>query len=311
MKSPRDAFGEVLIEIGEQYDRVVVLTSDVAVPTRTGGFAKFFPHRHFNMGICEQNMVSTAAGMASEGFIPIVSTFAVFAAGRAFDQIRQCVACSKNNVKIIATHPGLSVGSDGAIHQALEDIALMRALPNMTVLAPSDEIETKEVIREAVVYTGPVYIRVGRAEMPVIQDHSYSFTIGKGSILRKGRDITVVSHGIMTYHGLKAAEILKQEGIELEIINMASIKPIDKDLILNSASKTKAVITIEDHNIYGGLGSAVAEVLAVNLPIPMEIIGVQDIFGESGTKEELYEKHGLDVKSISQRIRQFMMRWKK
>lgn len=308
MKSPRDVFGEVLVELGAKNDKIVVLNADLASSTKTIKFKKEYPERHFNMGICEQNMMSTGAGLASEGFIPVVSTFAVFATGRAYDQIRQCIAYSNNNVKISATHPGLAVGGDGATHQALEDISLMRSMPNMVVLAPSDEIETRKAIEEAIKYYGPVYIRIGRVEMPKLHSDDYDFKIGKGEVLKEGTDITVVSHGIMTYYSLLAAEELIKEGISLEVINMASIKPIDKDLILSSAKKTKGIVTIEDHSIYGGLGSAVAEVVVTNNPVPMEIIGVNDTFGESGTAAELYKKYGLDVESIKERIKDFYMK---
>ncbi|KGG79550.1 transketolase [Caloranaerobacter azorensis H53214] len=305
MKSPRDVFGDALAELGAKNDNIIVLNADLASSTKTIKFQKKYPERHFNMGICEQNMMSVSAGLASEGYIPIVSTFAVFATGRAYDQIRQCIAYSNNNVKIAATHPGLAVGGDGATHQTLEDISLMRTMPNMTVLAPSDEVETKKAIEEAVKYHGPVYIRIGRAEMPKLHRDDYDFKIGKGEILREGTDITVVSHGIMTYFSLLAAEQLSNEGISLEVINMASIKPIDRDLILTSIKKTKGIVTIEDHSIYGGLGSAVAEVVVTNDPTPMEIIGVNDVFGESGTADELFKNYGLDVKSIKERIKEF------
>lgn len=311
MKSPRDVFGDVLVELGAKNERLVVLNADLAGSTKTINFQKEYEDRHFNMGISEQNMMSAGAGLASEGFIPIVSTFAVFATGRAYDQIRQCVAYSNNNVKIATTHPGLAVGGDGATHQAIEDISLMRSMPNMVVLAPSDEIETKKALEKAIEYDGPVYIRVGRAEMPNLNNNEFDFEIGKGCILKEGTDITVISHGIMTYHALLVAEDLAKEGINVEVINMASIKPIDKELILTSVNKTGAIVTIEDHSIYGGLGSAVAEVVITNNPKPMDIIGVNDTFGESGTASELYEKYGLDVKSIKNRIEEFYMNLRK
>lgn len=303
MRSPRDVLGEVLVELGQKHKKIVVLNADVATPTKSLMFRKEFPKRHYNMGICEQNMMSVGAGLASEGFIPIVSTFAVFATGRAYDQIRQCIAYSKNNVKIVATHPGLSVGGDGATHQSLEDISLMRSMPNMVVLAPSDEVETRQVLEKAIEYKGPAYIRVGRAEMPELYHDKYEFKVGKGSILREGADITVISHGIMTYHALLAAEQLEKEGLEVEVINMASIKPIDQELIINSARKTRKIVTIEDHSTYGGLGSAVAEIVATTYPVPMDIIGVNDTFGESAAPSELYKKYGLDVLAIKEKIR--------
>ncbi|WP_432663289.1 transketolase family protein [Wukongibacter baidiensis] len=305
MKSPRDVLGEVLVQLGRENDKIIILNADLASSTRTKNFKDEFPSRYYNLGICEQNMMSLAGGLASEGFIPIASTFAVFATGRAYDQIRQCVAYSKNNVKIAATHPGLAVGGDGATHQALEDISLMRTIPNMVVLAPSDEIETKNVIKKVIDYEGPVYIRIGRAEMPQIYSEDYSFEIGKGNTLRSGTDITIISHGIMTYHALLVAEELMIEGIDAEVINMASIKPIDSELILSSVKKTGAVVTIEDHSIYGGLGSSVAEIVVTNNPIPMKIIGIQDTFGESGSVKDLYKKYGLDTESIKNQILRF------
>ncbi|MEW9122140.1 MAG: transketolase family protein [Thermotaleaceae bacterium] len=308
MKSPRDVFGEVLIELGKKDERIVVLNGDLATSTKTIHFQKKFPKRHFNMGICEQHMMSVAGGMASEGFVPIVSTFAVFAAGRAYDQIRQCIAYPRNNVKIMATHPGLAVGADGATHQALEDIALMRALPNMTVLAPSDEIETRQAIEKAVAWNGPVYIRIGRAELPRIQDQSYCFEIGKGSLVKEGRDVTIVSHGIMTWHAIESAKLLAKEGIEAEVISMAAIKPLDKEIILQSAKKTKAVMTLEDHSIYGGLGSAVAEAVTTTHPVWMDIMGVEDAFGQSGTVEELFGHYGLDRNTVVKRIKKLLVK---
>lgn len=308
MQSPRDVFGDTLIKLGRKNDKIVVLNADLATSTKTIKFMNEFPERYFNLGICEQNIMSVAGGLASEGFIPIVTTFAVFATGRAYDQIRQCIAYSRNNVKIIATHPGLAVGGDGATHQALEDISLMRTIPNMNVLAPSDARETRSAIERAIEYQGPVYLRIGRAEMPNIYGVDYELEIGKGNILKEGTDITVIAHGIMTYHTLLAAEELLKEGISIEVINIASVKPIDKKLILSSAEKTGAVVTVEDHSIYGGLGSSVAEVLVKNNPIPMEIIGVQDTFGESGSAMELYKKYGLDVISIKNKIVEFYNR---
>ncbi len=305
MKSPRDALGEALVQLGRKNDKIIILNADLASSTRTKKFKDEFPNRYYNLGICEQNMMSLSGGLASEGFIPVASTFAVFATGRAYDQIRQCIAYSKNNVKIAATHPGLAVGGDGATHQALEDISLMRTIPNMVVLAPSDEIETRVAIETAMEYEGPVYIRIGRAEMPQIYSDDYSFEIGKGNILRAGTDITIISHGIMTYNALLVAEDLMKEDINAEIINMPCIKPIDKELILSSAKKTGAVITIEDHSIYGGLGSSVAEIIVTNNPTPMKIIGVQDTFGESGSVKDLYKKYGLDPESIKNQIVRF------
>lgn len=305
MKSPRDVLGEILVELGRKDSRIIVLNTDLASSTKTKKFQYEFPERYYNLGICEQNMMSLAGGLASEGCIPVASTFAVFATGRAYDQIRQCIAYSGNNVKIAATHPGLAVGGDGATHQALEDISLMRTLPNMVVLAPFDEVETRKAVEKAIEYEGSVYIRIGRAEVPKIYNENYSFEIGKGSVLNEGTDITVISHGIMTYYTLLVAEELLKEDISLEIINMASIKPVDKELIVSSARKTGAIVVVEDHSIYGGLGSTVAEIVVDNNLVPVKIIGVKDTFGESGNTKDLYRKYGLDKESIKNEIVRF------
>ncbi|NLO89866.1 MAG: transketolase family protein [Clostridia bacterium] len=299
LKATRDAYGEKLAELGEKYEDIVVLDADLAKSTKTLLFGKKFPHRFFDMGIAEQSMIGTAAGLALSGKIPFASTFAVFATGRVYDQLRISVSYSKTNVKVVATHSGLTVGEDGATHQALEDIALARVLPNMAVVVPCDAVETEKVIEFAVEYQGPMYIRLGRSKVPVILDSGYEFKLGKGAVLREGKDVSIVATGIMVAKSLEAAEMLKERGIDAEVINMSSIKPLDNELILKSAKKTGGVVTVEEHSIIGGLSSAVLEVLAENLPVPAERVGVRDVFGESGTPEELLAKYGLSPKDIA------------
>jgi len=299
MKATRDAYGEKLAELGEKYEEIVVLDADLAKSTKTLLFGKKFPHRFFDMGIAEQSMVGTAAGLALSGKIPFASTFAVFATGRVYDQLRMSVCYPKINVKIAATHSGLTVGEDGASHQALEDIALARVLPNMAVVVPCDAVETEKIIEFAVEYQGPMYIRLGRSKVPVILDSGYEFKLGKGAVLKEGKDVSIIAAGIMVAKSLEAAEMLEERGIDAEVINMSSIKPLDNELILKSAEKTGGVVTVEEHSIIGGLGSAVSEVLAENLPVPVERVGVRDVFGESGTPEELLVKYGLSVNDIA------------
>ncbi|MBQ2859969.1 MAG: transketolase family protein, partial [Peptococcaceae bacterium] len=289
----RDAYGEALAELGAVYENIVVLEADLSKSTKTSDFKKVYPERHFNMGIAEQNMLGVAAGFAAAGKIPFASSFAVFATGRAYDQIRNSIAYPNLNVKIAATHAGLTVGEDGGSHQMLEDIALMRALPNMTVIVPADGIETKQAIKAAAEYEGPVYIRMGRPKVPVLFDDNYTFEIGKGVVLKEGTDVTLVGTGIMVSKAVEAAELLAAEGISAAVVNISTIKPLDAELIIAQAQKTGAIVTCEEHNIYGGLGSAVAEVLVENCPVPMTRVGVADQFGESGLPDELLEKHGL------------------
>ncbi|CEM61444.1 transketolase family protein [Treponema phagedenis] len=298
LKAPRDAFGEALIELHDLYPNLFVLCADLATAVKTKQFAETFPDRFLNVGICEQNMMSFAAGLASENFIVIASTFSVFAAGRAFDQVRQSIAFDSYNVKIMATHQGLSVGADGAIHQCMEDIALMRAIPNMKILAPSDEMNTKGAVKTAVATDGAFYVRIGRAEMPKLYDDSFKFEIGKSYVLREGKDITLAGTGIMVYHALLAAEELRKEGVTAEVIDCSSIKPFDEKTLIQSVQKTGCVLSLEDHSMYGGLGSCIAEILAQKNPAPLKIMAIKDLFGQSGSKEELLAAYGLDKTSI-------------
>ncbi|MBO5428484.1 MAG: transketolase family protein [Peptococcaceae bacterium] len=295
----RDAYGEALAELGAVNENIVVLEADLSKSTKTSDFKKVYPERHFNMGIAEQNMLGVAAGFAAAGKIPFASSFAVFATGRAYDQIRNSIAYPNLNVKIAATHAGLTVGEDGGSHQMLEDIALMRALPNMTVIVPADGIETKQAVKAAADYEGPVYIRMGRPKVPVLFDENYTFEIGKGVVLKEGTDVTLVGTGIMVSKAVEAAELLAAEGISAAVVNISTIKPLDAELIIAQAQKTGAIVTCEEHNIYGGLGSAVAEVLVENCPVPMARVGVADKFGESGLPDELLEKYGLTAANIA------------
>ena len=295
----RDAYGEALAELGAVNENIVVLEADLSKSTKTSDFKKVYPERFFNMGIAEQNMIGTAAGFAAAGKTPFASTFAVFAAGRAYDQIRNSIAYPNLNVKIAATHAGLTVGEDGGSHQMLEDIALMRALPNMTVIVPADGIETKQVIKAAAELEGPVYIRLGRPKVPVLFGDDYKFEIGKGVVLKEGTDVTLIGTGIMVSKAMEAAELLAAEGISAAVVNISTIKPLDAELIIAQAKKTGAVVTCEEHTICGGLGSAVAEVLVENCPVPMARVGVEDKFGESGLPDELLEKYGLSASNIA------------
>jgi transketolase len=298
----RDAYGQTLVELGRDKDDLVVLDADLSKSTKTAGFAKAFPERFFNLGIAEQNLLGFSAGLAAAGKTPFASTFAVFATGRAFEQIRNSIAYPRLNVKIAATHAGLTVGEDGASHQAIEDLALMRALPQMTVLVPADAKETEQVIRTAAEYYGPVYIRMGRSAVPVLFDSNYRFEIGKANILREGEDVTILALGLMVAEALKAAETLEERGIQAAVINCASLKPLDKETILSFAKKTRAMVTAEEHSIIGGLGSAVAELLGENFPTPLYRIGIRDTFGESGRPEELLLKYGLTAADIVQGV---------
>ena len=295
----RDAYGEALAELGAVNENIVVLEADLSKSTKTCDFRKVYPERFINVGIAEQNMLGIAAGLAAAGKVPFASTFAVFAAGRAYDQIRNSIAYPNLNVKIAATHAGLTVGEDGGSHQMLEDIALMRALPNMTVIVPADGIETKQVIKAAAELEGPVYIRLGRPKVPVLFGDDYKFEIGKGVLMKDGTDVTLVGTGIMVSKAMEAAELLVAEGISAAVVNISTIKPLDAELIIAQAQKTGAVVTCEEHTICGGLGSAVAEVLVENCPVPMARVGVEDKFGESGLPDELLEKYGLSASNIA------------
>lgn len=297
-KATRDAYGEALAELALTNKNIVVLDADLGKSTKSFDFKKVCPERYFDMGIAEQDMISTAAGLAISGKIPFASTFAMFAAGRAFEQIRNSVAYPNLDVKIVVTHAGLTVGEDGATHQAIEDVALMRSIPNVTVICPSDAVETKQVIFSAAKYDGPMYIRLGRLSVPIIHDENYKFEIGKGEVLRKGKDVTIIAMGIMVSKAIEAAEKLKEEGIEASVINMPTIKPIDKELIVEFAKYTNKIVTVEEHSIIGGLGSAVAEVLSVEYPTKMKMIGIEDKFGHSGTPAELLEHYNLTVENI-------------
>ena len=304
----RDAYGEALKELGALMPSLVVLDADLSGSTKTGEFKKDFPERFFNVGIAEQNMVGVAAGLATTGKIPFVSTFAVFATGRAFEQIRNSVAHCNLNVKIAATHAGITVGEDGASHQAIEDIAIMRVLPNMTVIVPADAKETKQAIKFAATHRGPVYIRMGRLAVPQIFDESYSFNIGKANQIMDGEDATIISCGLMTSKAIEAAFILKEQGINVRVLNMASIKPIDKEAIISAAEDTRAIVTVEEHSVIGGLGGAVAEVLTQNMPAHLEIIGINDRFGQSGTPDELLNKYDLTIENIIDKVKKVIIR---
>jgi transketolase len=303
----RDSYGKELIELAKENDKVVVLDADLAAATRTGWFKKEFPDRHIDCGIAECNMMGIAAGLALTGKIPFASSFAMFAAGRAFEQVRNSIGYPHLNVKIGATHAGITVGEDGASHQCNEDIALMRTIPGMVVMVPSDDIEAKAAVRAALEHEGPVYIRFGRAAVPVINDKpDYKFEIGKGQLVREGKDVTIVATGIMVDSAIGAAEKLAAEGIDAEIINICTIKPIDKDIIIKSAQKTGKVVTCEEHSVIGGLGSAVCEVLADEYPVKVKRIGMQDVFGESGSASELTHKYQLDAEGVYKQVKEFI-----
>lgn len=307
-QATRDAYGEALVELGEINPQVVVLDADLAKSTKTIEFMKGYPDRFFDMGIAEQNLMGTAAGFAAAGKVAFASTFAIFATGRAFEQIRNSVAYTKLNVKIAATHAGLTVGEDGASHQAIADISVMRSLPNMTVIVPADGVETKKVIHAAAAMEGPVYIRLGRSSVPILYPADYEYTIGKASVLRPGTDVAILACGIMVAESLKAAEELAQEGISARVVNVSTIKPLDEETIVRAARETGAVITAEEHNIIGGLGSAVAETLVEKAPVPMERVGVRDTFGESGKPEELLKKYGLLATDLKEAVHKVLKR---
>lgn len=294
----RDAYGETLVELGKKNPRIVVLDADLSKSTKTANFKKVFPQRFFNMGVAEADMMGTAAGFAAAGLIPFASTFAVFATGRVYDQLRNSIAYPNLNVKIVATHAGITVGEDGGSHQSIEDIALMRVMPNMTVIVPADGPETKKAVEAAVEIEGPVYIRLGRSGVPVIFSEEEPFTLGRGKILREGSDISIIAAGIMVSKALEAAQTLSQKGVEARVINMSSIKPLDQDMIVQAARETGGIVTAEEHSIIGGLGGAVSEVTAENYPVPVKRVGVQDTFGESGSPELLLEKYGLTPENI-------------
>lgn len=294
----RAAYGHALKTEVYKNPNVVVLEADLGNATKSNAFKEVAPERYFNMGISEQDLIGTAAGFAAAGKIPLASTFAVFATGRAFEQVRNSVCYPKLNVKICATHAGLTVGADGGSHQAIEDISLMRTLPNMTVINPADAKEAEAAVLAAIDYQGPVYIRLGRAETKDIHDDSYHFEWGKAGVLRQGSDVSIFATGIMTAKALDAAETLAKQGIQAEVINVHTIKPLDEETVIASAKKTGKVVTAEEHSIIGGLGSAVAEVLARQCPTKQAFVGVQDSFGESGSPDDLLEKYGLTAEAI-------------
>ncbi len=294
----REAYGVALSRIGQKNKNVVVLDADLSKSTKTDVFAKSCPDRFFDMGIAEQNMMGVAAGFAASGKTPVASTFAMFAAGRAFEVIRNSICYPNLNVKICATHAGLTVGEDGATHQAIEDIALMRAIPNMTVINPADGVSTEKLLEAAIDMHGPCYIRLGRAAVPILYPEDAVIEIGKGCELKSGTDVTIIGTGIMVNEAMMAAEILKESGISVRVIDMHTIKPIDADIIVKAAKETKLIVTAEEHNIIGGLGSAVAEVLSEKSPQRLIRVGVQDVFGESGKPNELMEKYGLTANHI-------------
>lgn len=303
----RESYGNALLELGKKYDNLVVLDADLAGATKTGIFQKAFPERHIDCGIAEANMVGIGAGLAASGKVPFVSSFAMFAAGRAFEQIRNSVGYPHLNVKIGATHAGISVGEDGATHQCNEDIALMRTIPGMVVLNPSDDVEAKAAVEAAYLHDGPVYLRFGRLAAPVINTNAdYKFEIGKGIVLREGKDLTIVATGLMVAEAVEAAEMLAKDGIEAKVLNIHTIKPLDEELIISSAKETGKVVTVEEHSVIGGLGSAVCDVLSEKAPTQVKKIGIYDQFGESGPALKLLEKYGLTSDGIYTQIKEFL-----
>lgn len=303
----RESYGNGLVELGAEYDNLVVLDADLAAATKTGIFKKAYPDRHIDCGIAECNMAGIAAGLAAAGKIPFMSSFAMFAAGRAFEQVRNSIGYPHLNVKIGATHAGISVGEDGATHQCNEDIALMRTIPGMVVMNPSDDVEAKAALRAAVKHQGPVYLRFGRLAAPVINDTpDYRFELGKGVVLRQGKDVTIVASGLMVSASLEAAEKLAACGIDAKVINIHTIKPLDEDLIVAAAKETGKVVTVEEHSVIGGLGSAVCDCLSEKAPTRVLKIGIQDVFGESGPAAALLQKYGLDANGICDKVKSFV-----
>lgn len=303
----RESYGNALVKLGKKYDDVVVLDADLAAATKTGMFQKVFPERHIDCGIAECNMMGVAAGIATTGKVPFASSFAMFAAGRAFEQVRNSIGYPKLNVKIGATHAGISVGEDGATHQCNEDIALMRTIPGMVVISPSDDIEARAAVEAAYEHVGPVYLRFGRLAVPVINDkEDYKFELGKAVTLREGSDVTIIATGLTVSESLMAAERLETEGISAQVINIHTIKPLDEEAVLAAAAKTGKIVTVEEHSVIGGLGSAVCDVVARTASASVLKLGINDTFGESGTAEELVKKYGLDADSIYQNVKGFV-----
>ena len=302
----RESYGNALAELGAEYENLVVLDADLAAATKTGIFKRTFPDRHIDCGIAECNMMGIAAGLATTGKIPFASSFAMFAAGRAFEQVRNSIGYPKLNVKIGATHAGISVGEDGATHQCNEDIALMRTIPGMVVINPADDVEAKAAVRAAIEHEGPVYLRFGRLAVPVINDTpDYKFELGKGVVLREGKDVTIIATGLPVSECLAAADKLAADGIDAKVINIHTIKPLDEDLVVKAAKETGKVVTVEEHSVIGGLGSAVCDVLSEKCPTQVMKIGINDTFGESGPAVELIKKYGLDADSIYEKVKAF------
>lgn len=310
MESQRKYYGRALVELGKERGDIVVLDADLSSSTRTADFAAAFPERFFNTGIAEQNMMDTAAGLAASGKTVFASTFAVFGTGRCYDQIRQSISYPKMNVKIVASHAGITVGGDGASHQIIEDIALMRVLPNMTVIVPVDSLETYKVIKTIAKTKGPVYVRIGRADVPTVTDENTSFDLESAPVLREGADVTLMGCGIMVSKSLEAAEELSKHGVDARVINLHTIKPMDKKTIVKAARETGGVVTAEEHSVTMGMGSAVAMVLVENFHVPMKRVGIPDVFGESGACDELMEKYGLTVDNIVEAAHDVMRRKK-
>ena len=301
----RDGYGKGLVALGAEHDNVVVLDADLAGSTKTGMFQKAYPDRHFNCGIAEGNMMSVAAGLASTGLVPFASSFAMFAAGRAFEQIRNSIGYPALHVKIGASHGGISVGEDGASHQCCEDFALMRSIPGMVIICPADAVEAEAAVKAAYAHQGPVYLRFGRLAVPVFHEEGFEFTIGKGEVMRDGTDVAIIANGLLVYEAVQAGEKLAEQGINAMIINMSTVKPIDEELVLEAARKCGRIITCEEHSIVGGLGEAVCSVLSEKLPTPVRRIGVNDVFGESGPAAELLKKYGLCADNIVEVAKDF------
>ena len=303
----RESYGNALVELGKEHEDVVVLDADLAAATKTGTFKKVFPERHIDCGIAECNMIGVAAGLAAAGKVPFASSFAMFASGRAFEQVRNSVGYPHLNVKIGATHAGISVGEDGATHQCNEDIALMRTIPGMTVINPSDDVEAKAAVKAAYEIDGPVYLRFGRLAVPVINDNpDYKFEVGKGVVLREGKDVAIIATGLCVNSALEAAEKLAADGIEAKVVNIHTIKPLDEDLVVEAARETGKVVTVEEHSVIGGLGSAVCDALCAKAPTPVLKIGVQDVFGESGAAVKLLEKYKLDGQGVYEQVKAYL-----
>ena len=294
----RQAYGKALVELGEKYPQLVVMDADLSKSTMTAEFGKAYPERFFNMGIAEQNLYASAAGLALSGKTVCASTFAMFASGRAFEIIRNSIGYTKANVKICATHAGITVGEDGASHQTFEDIALMRTIPGMTVINPSDGVSAKKLLEQAVAMYGPCYVRLGRAAVPIFYGEDADITLGKGNLVKDGKDVTIVATGIMVNEAIMAAETLAAEGIDARIIDIHTIKPLDEEIIIKAAQETEAIVTAEEHSVIGGLGSAVAEVVVKNAPVKMAMVGQKDTFGESGKPDQLKEKYGMTASDI-------------